>query len=179
MKTNFRGLLLVSVLLLLNLLPKISFSQYAAIQHTNMQIYGVLHGKQVAWATNKLKVKVNKETGNFEIEAEVNDFHLSASTPEFQPDSTLNEGKKLKLYGKFPIEKVLGRRLTLIDVDFLITAGFNDIEEEINFTFTVLLLAEKGFSVMGKGAINPKEFNLQNLKDFENNLFINLSFIGY
>ena len=155
------------------------YTQFASIQNTNMQIYGVLNDQKVASATNDYLIKLNKQTGEFSIEIEVDNLESVETTPDFKPDTTKNMGKKLIISGQVPIREVLGKRISLFDVRVPVEVKFNEIYNETYFVFNIFLLANQGFSVMAKGAISHEELEIENLEEFEKDLIVNFSFTGY
>jgi hypothetical protein len=158
---------------------KMSIAQYASIQNTNLQIFGVLDSQKVASATNNYLVRLNKETGEFKISIAVDDLISTARPASYKPDTTLNEGKYLVFRGQIPIKDVLDKRISSFDIQVPIEIEFNDIYDETYFVFNVFLMANKGFNVIGKGAIGHQKLQIENLEDFEPELHINLNFVGY
>jgi hypothetical protein len=153
-------------------------AQYASIQNTNMQFFGVLDTQRVASATTNYSVRLNKETGEFKIAIAVDDLVSTARPEGYQPDTTLNAGKYLIFRGKIPMKEVLDKRISSFDIQVPIEVEFNDIYDETFFVFNVFLMANKGFNVVGKGTISHEKLQIENLEDFEPELQINLNFVG-
>lgn len=154
-------------------------AQYASIQNTNMQIIGVVDSNKVAFATNTYLVRLNKETGEFKITINVDELTLSETTETFQPDTTLNEGKELIIRGKIPLKEVLDKRISQFDVQVPVEVEFNDTYNETYFVFNVFLMANQGFNIIGRGAIKHQDLYIENLEKFEEELVVNLNFVGY
>jgi len=154
-------------------------AQYASIQNTNMQIYGVLNNQKVGYTTTNYQIKLNKETGTFEIKIAVDDLIISDRPEEYKRDSTLNEGKFMIFSGTFPIKEVLGRDISTFDIQVPVEIKFNDIYDETYFTVQIFLMANGGFNVIGKGTINHQTLQIENLENFEDELVINFNFVGY
>jgi len=173
---NFR---LITLALLLIAAPFFSKCQFAAIQNTNIQIYGVLNEQQIAWSSNKFFVRANKETGDLYIKLAIDDLTNTTTIEDFKPEKEKNEGKFIILSGRVPLDDVLGEKLSVIDLNVPLNAEFNGIESEIQLTFTVLLMGTRGFSIMVKGELPQRVFEVENLEKFEDNLIINFSFTGY
>lgn len=169
----------VIVLVVVSIFTNEVKAQYASIQNTNMQIFGVLDSQRVASATNKYLVRLNKVTGAIKITVAVDDLTPMIQPEGYQPDTTLNEGKYLIFRGQIPLRDVLDKRITSFDIQVPIEIEFNDIFYETYFVFNVFLMANKGFNVIGKGTMDHKALQIENLENFEKDLVINFNFVGY
>lgn len=154
-------------------------AQYASIQNTNMQIYGVLDSQRVASATNTYLVRLNKETGAFKISVAVDDLSPTVRPEGYEPDTTINEGKYLVFRGQIALRDVIDKRISSFDIQVPIEIEFNDVFDETYFVFNVFLMANGGFNIIGKGTMNHQTLQIENLENFEKDLDINFNFVGY
>jgi len=154
-------------------------SNYTAIRHSNIQIKGSLHNSPLAWATDTLRITLNKQTGEFEAQLLVDDLHFATPNSKFNGATGENQGKLLLLTGILPINDVLTNTNNAIDRKVEMTANFNDRDEQTYFTFTILALQTGGFSVMANGTISIRELDITNLAELDENLNIVLSFTGF
>ena len=154
-------------------------SNYTAIRHANIQIKGSLHNSPLAWATDTLRITLNKQTGEFEAQLFIDDLHFATPNSNFNGATGENQGKLLLLTGILPIDDVLTNANNAIDRRVEMTANFNDRDEQTYFTFTILTLQTGGFSVMANGTISIRELDITNLAELDENLNIVLSFTGF
>ena len=168
----------LSLIINIGIFQKVN-AQYASIQNTNMQIFGVLDSQRVASATNTYLVRLNKETGAFKISVAVDDLSPTVRPDDYLPDTTINEGKNLIFRGQIALRDVLDKRISSFDIQVPIEIEFNDMFDETYFVFNVFLMANGGFNVIGKGTIDHKALLIENLENFEKDLTINFNFVGY
>jgi hypothetical protein len=153
-------------------------SNYTAIRNANIQIRSSLNNTPLAWATDTLEIKVNKQTGEFEARILVDNLHFATSNADFKGDKSENIGKYLTLSGILPVDDVLANTNNAIDRKVELEANFNDIDVLSTFTFTILRMPG-GFSVMANGSISHRDLEIESLSELEDDLLIILSFTGY
>lgn len=153
-------------------------SNYTAIRNANIQIRSSLDNTPIAWATDTLDIKINKQTGEFEASILVDHLQLSTSSADFKTDREGNAGKYLKLAGILPVDDVLANTNNAIDRKVEIETTFNGLEVLSTFTFTILRMPG-GFSVMANGSISHSALEIEHLADLEDELLIILSFTGF
>jgi hypothetical protein len=159
-----------------------SRAQEAAILNTNMQIYASLNSKPMAWATDVVEIHVNKTTGEFLAMLLVDNLSLALTNPDFKGYTGENRGKYLMLKGVIPVNDVISNSNSVMNLNVEITANFNNIDYLTSFSFSILRMSannNKGFSVMSKGSISISKLEINNLKQFDDELGIALSFTGY
>jgi len=157
-------------------------AQEAVVLNTNMQIYASLKNQPQAWATDMVEVRVNKVSGEFAAIILVDNLHLAITNPDFTGYTGENRGKYLTLSGIIPINEVLDNNNTVMNLNVEITANFNNIDYPTTFSFSILRMSannNKGFSVMSKGSISISKLEINNLKEFDDELGIALNFTGY
>lgn len=157
-------------------------AQEAVVLNTNMQIYASLNNKPVAWATDLVEIHVNKVTGEFSAAILVDNLHLALTNPDFTGYTGENRGKLLTLTGIIPINDVINNNNTVMNLNVEITSNFNNIDYPTTFSFSILRMSANnnlGFSVMSKGSISISKLEINNLRQFDDELGISLSFTGY
>ena len=154
-------------------------SNYTAIRSSNIQIRASLNNKQLAFATEKMDITLNKQNGDFEALLYLDDLYLAVAPDAYKGVAEENKGKPLKLTCVLPIDDVLTNSNNAIDrpVDMMIT--FNDLQYHSDFTFTILGLATGGFSVMASGVISLSALEIYNPSGLEDKVNVILSFTGY
>ncbi len=151
---------------------------YTAIRNANIQIRSSLNNEAIAWATDTLNIKINKQTGEFEASILADHLHLATTNADFKTDREGNSGKYLTLSGILPVEDVLVNTNNAIDRKVEIVTTFNDLEVLSTFTFTILRMPG-GFSVMANGSISHSALEIEHLAELEDELLIILSFTGF
>jgi hypothetical protein len=157
-------------------------AQEAVIHGANMQIYASLNNKPQAWATDAVEIHVNKVSGEFTAAILIDNLNLAIINPDFTGYTGENRGKYLTLRGILPINDVINNYYTVLDLNVELTANFNNIDYPTTFTFSILRMSannNKGFSVMSKGSISISKLEINNLRDFDDELGIALNFTGY
>ena len=153
-------------------------SSYTSIRSANLQIKGSLDNMPIAWATETVDIKLNKETGAFEFNIMVDDLKYATKNPDFEGATGENEGKILALTGTLPVNDVLTNSNNAIDRQIELRAQFNNLDYLAPFVFTILKFQNGGFSVMAKGTISYRALGITNLGQLDDELVIILSFTG-
>ncbi len=161
------------------IIPFQSNAQYAVVTNANMQIRASLNNSPLAWATSEVPISINKQTGEFETQILIDNLHYAVTNPNFTGTTGENRGKYLTIKGVIPVYDVVDKLTSMIDLKVEMTANFNNIDYPTIFTFTILTLQPKGFSVMASGSISHSALEIKNLKYLNDELVIILSFTGY
>ncbi len=159
-----------------------SGKNYTAIRNTNVQIRASFHDSPLAWAADKVSIKLNKQTGDLEAKILVDDLHYAVANEDFKVATGAtgeNKGKYLTLTGVIPVNDVLQNQNNAIDLKVEMTANFNNINYHTTFSFTILSLQQHGFSVMANGTISHSALQITNLRELDDDLAVILSFVGY
>jgi len=154
-----------------------TIAQSIGILNSNVHIRATLHGSALAWASNQVSININKQTGEFEAKILIDDLEQTIVNPDFIHTGE-NLGKYLTLTAVLPINDVLVNMNSAIDRQVEVTANFNDINYQTNFTFTILKIQTGGFSVMANGTFSIRALEIHNLQELDDELLIVLSFIG-
>ncbi len=154
-------------------------AQYAVVTNANMQIRASFNNAPLAWATSDVPISINKQTGEFETQILIDNLHYAVTNPNFTGTTGENKGKYLTIRGVIPVYDVVDKLTSVIDLKVEMTANFNSIDYPTIFTFTILTMQPKGFSVMASGSISHSALEIKNLKDLNDELVIILSFTGY
>ena len=133
----------------------------------------------MAWTTDVIDIKINKQTGDFEANILVDNLSYTTTNAEFKGATGENKGKYLSLSGVLPVHDVLENANNAIDRQVNITTEFNDLDYHSTFTFTILKFQTGGFSVMASGTVSHSALGIANLEQLEDELVIILSFTGY
>lgn len=149
------------------------------ILNSNIQIRASFRNTPIAWASDKVSINVNRQTGEFEATLLVNDLYEAVPNPDFTGATGENIGKYLILKADLPINDVLVNMNSVLDRQVEVTAYFNDISYHSNFTFSILKIQTGGFSVMANGPISIGALEIYNLRELDDELVIFLSFTGY
>ena len=170
---------IVSAIIMLTCLVFYShaIAQSTGILNRNIQIRGSLHGSALAWASDQFSIDVNKQTGEFEAKIMVDDLEQTIVNPDFIHTGE-NLGKYLTLTAVLPINDVLVNMNSAIERQVEVTANFNGINYQSNFTFTILKIQSGGFSVMANGTLSIRGLEIHNLQELDDDLLIFLSFTG-
>src|SRR6187431_2451008 len=153
-------------------------SAYTSIRNTNLQIKGSLDNMPIAWTTETVDIKLNKETGEFVFNILVDDLDYATKNPDFEGATGENEGKSLTLTGIIPVNDVLTNTNNAIDRPVELRAQFNGLDYHAPFVFTILKFQNSGFSVMARGTISYRALGITNLGQLDDELIIILSFTG-
>jgi hypothetical protein len=153
-------------------------SSYIGIRQSNIQIKGALHGAPIAWAADHVPVKINKQSGEFEVTILVDNLYQAIPNSGFQATGE-NRGKTLSLRGVIPVNDVLANGNSVIDRKVEVTASFNDLTTRSDFTFTILSIQSGGFSVMAEGNLFHRDLAIANLAEIDDPLHMLLSFVGF
>jgi hypothetical protein len=175
-KSAFTLLFLCTTCLVLSSQPN---SNYTGIRNTNMQIKASLNNSPLAWATEKVNLTLNKQTGEFEAKLLVDDLQFATPNDNFTGATGENKGKYLTLTGTLPVNDVLENANNAIDRKVEMTTHFNDNDYQSEFNFTILALQTGGFSVMANGTISISALGISNLSELDDELVIILSFTGF
>jgi hypothetical protein len=154
-------------------------SNYIAIRNANIQIKSSLNNTPMAWTTDVIDIKLNKQTGDFEAQILVDNLTYATPNADFTGATGENKGKYLSLTGVLPVSDVLENTNNAIDRKVEITTAFNNLEHRSTFTFTILKFQTGGFSVMASGTVSHRELEITNLDQLNDELVILLSFTGY
>ncbi len=154
-------------------------SNYTAIRNTNIQIRASLNNSPIAWASEKINITINKQTGEFEAKLLVDDLYFATPNVNFTGATGEQKGKYLTLTGILPVNDVLQNANNAIDRKVEITANFNDRDYQTDFLFTILSLQTGGFSVMASGTLSHSALDISNLAELDDELVIILSFTGF
>lgn len=154
-------------------------SNYIAIRNANIQIKSSLNNTPMAWTTDVMDIKLNKQTGDFEAQILVDNLTYATPNADFSGATGENKGKYLVLSGVLPVSEVLENANNAIDRKVEITTEFNHLEYRSSFTFTILKFQTGGFSAMASGTISHRDLQITNLDQLNDELVILLSFTGY
>ena len=154
-------------------------SNYSAIRNANIQIKSSLNNTPMAWTTDVIDIKINKQTGDFEANILVDNLTYATPNADFKTPTGENKGKYLTLTGILPVNDVLENANNAIDRKVEITTEFDGYDYQSAFTFTMLKFQTGGFSVMGSGTVSHSELHIANLEQLNDELVIILSFTGY
>jgi len=154
-------------------------SNYSAVRNANIQIKSSLNNTPMAWTTDVIDIKLNKQTGDFEAQILVDNLTYATPNADFTGATGENKGKYLTLTGILPVSDVLENANNAIDRKVELTTAFNNREYRSTFTFTILKFQTGGFSAMASGAISHRELGITNLEQLDDELVIILSFTGY
>ncbi len=154
-------------------------SNYSAIRNANIQIKSSLNNTPMAWTTDVIDIKLNKQTGDFEANILVDNRTYATPNADFTGATGENKGKYLTLSGALPVNDVLENANNAIDRKVDITTEFNEIEYHSTFTFTILKFQTGGFSAMASGTVSHSALGITNLEQLSDELVIILSFTGY
>jgi|GEM_PF-3854006 len=154
-------------------------SIYTGIRNTNMQIKASLNNSPLAWASEKVTITLNKQTGEFVAKLLIDDLQFATPNANFNGNTGENKGKYVTLTCTLPVDDVLHNANNAIDRKVEMTTNFNDIDYQSPFTFTILTLQTGGFSVMANGTISHTALGIANLAQLDDDLVVILSFTGY
>lgn len=154
-------------------------SNYVAIRNANIQIKSSLNNTPLAWTTDVIDIKINKQTGDFEANILVDNLTYATPNADFKAPGGENKGKYLTLSGVLPVNDVLENANNAIDRKVEITTSFDGYDYQSTFVFTMLKFQTGGFSVMGSGTVSHSELHIANLDQLNDELVIILSFTGY
>ena len=154
-------------------------SNYSAIRNANIQIKSSLNNTPMAWTTDVIDIKINKQTGDFEAQILVDNLTFATPNPDFTGATGEHKGKYLILSGVLPVNDVLENANNAIDRKIEMTTEFDGYDYQSTFTFTMLKFQTGGFSVMGSGTVSHSELHIANLEQLNDELVIILSFTGY
>jgi hypothetical protein len=178
----FKHLIMKAIFLLpLLALSLQSRAQVALITNTNIQIFGSLESKPLAWASDAVEIYINKSTGEFSAKVLVDNLSIAIANPDWMGNTGENKGKYMELKGILPINDVINNNNSVMNQTIELTAGFNDIEYPTQFTFSILRMSANngmGFSIMAKGSVSISRLEINNLKQLDDELGISLSFTG-
>lgn len=180
MRTYFNSTLLTCAFVMVtgSMLYAQGNTAYTSIRSANLQIKGSLDNMPIAWATETVDIKLNKETGAFEFNILIDDLEYATKNPDFEGATGENKGKILALTGTLPVNDVLTNSNNAIDRQVELTAHFNDQDYLAPFVFTILKFQNNGFSVMAKGTISYRTLGITNLGQLEDELVVIMSFTG-
>lgn len=172
----------LSLIITLLALCGYSRAQEAAIISTNMQIFGSLDNKPMAWATDALEIHLNKASGEIVMRCLVDDLSIAIANPGWTGNTGENKGKYMSLSGVVPMNDVLNNNNSMMNQPVELMASFNDIEYPVQFVFSILRMSannNKGFSIMAKGSLSISKLEIDNLKQLDDELGFSISFTGY
>jgi len=155
-----------------------SNSNYTAIRNANIQIKASLNHAPLAWASESVDLKLNKQTGEFEVVLHIGDLYLVKTQPDFK-SAAENQDKLITISGLLPVDDVLHNANNAIDRKVEMEVACDDMHYPADFTFTILTLQTGGFSVMANGTVSLRALQIVNLSGLDDEVQIILSFTGY
>lgn len=169
------GLLLTQIILL----TSICFSQESKYQtfKAKMELGGDKNGEQIKWENNNITVALDYKTGNFISRIKNTDFYEK----QFRDQATTEniEQKEILLKGIFPIEQIIDQKSINatynVELELITQEGSN----VINFNVDVSKpgKGKNAYRVfIMRGIIYNDETNFPKLKDFENEINMNVVF---
>ena len=172
-----RGLrFLVFISLFVSITSSVYSQNQAGILSSNIQFSGIVNNNRVVWETKSAKVFIDKVSGEFVIRLESMDLEAI----EGKRINIIEPAEKnsISLSGTLPVADIIERTNERHSFTGRVKVGYNSLEEESVFSFTVLTFANKGFSVSGQGIVNHEELSISKLAEFDKELHISINIIG-
>ena len=178
MISNFKRSLFPGILFYLIQFAFPSQAQKLVITNTNIQIVGAVKGENVSWASDDMDISIDMSSGVFNLDVPVYNLEYLAPENIEIPVDEANQHSSIIISGVFPIYDVMENNRTYLDFPVDVRIQFRDKEERSQFSLTLTRFGEGQISLMGRGRIHIKSFDLSNLWMLEDEMELMFSIVA-
>lgn len=152
--------------------------QEAGIVNVEFMASGVLNGERIAWSTKVARVHIDKSTGVIQAFINVDDFTKTTENTDFVEGVERDQNKEVVFTWQLPIFEVKDNLSRPINAQAEVTIKYNGLQVRSPFDFTMLVLIQQGYSIMGQGYFHHDDLEIEGLSDLDDELYITCRIIG-